>query len=217
MVRIFIRMLRMLPNIIQYYPSSFTTTLHHFLLHFIIHYYHSSFTTTLHHSLLPFIIPTTLQHSVPTLHHSLLPSSFPTTLHHTTLLPFIIPYYPSSFTTTTSSFATTIHYSLLPYNIPYYPSLFTTTIHHSLLPFIIHSFIIHYYPSSFTTTLHHSLLPFIIPCYCLVYCLDWKVAMLPASALFFPSLSSFPQPLSSVSSALPRQLNVQHWGKKGGY
>ena len=91
MVRIFIRMLRMLPNIIQYYPSSFTTTLHHFLLHFIIHYYNSSFTTTLHHSLLPFIIP----------YH---PSSFPTTLQHS-LLPFIIHYCHSLFPATALSTA----------------------------------------------------------------------------------------------------------------
>ena len=102
MVRIFIRMLRMLPNIIQYYPSSFTTTLHHFLLHFIIHYYHSSFTTTLHHSLLPFIP-----------YH---PSSFPTTLQHS-VLPFIIHYYPSSF-------PTALHHSLLPFIIHYCHSLF---------------------------------------------------------------------------------------------
>ena len=106
MVRIFIRMLRMLPNIIQYYHSSFTTTLHHFLLHFIIHYYHSSFTTTLYHSLLPFIIP----------YH---PSSFRTTLQHS-VLPFIIHYYPSSF-------PTTLHHSLLLFIIHYCHSLFPAT------------------------------------------------------------------------------------------
>ena len=56
----------------DYYPSSFTTTLHHSLLP-------SSFTTTLHHSLLPFII-------------HCYPSPFTTTLHHS-LLPFTINYY----------------------------------------------------------------------------------------------------------------------------
>ena len=96
----------MLPNIIQYYPSSFTTTLHHFLLHFIIHYYHSSFTTTLHHSLLPFIIH---------YDHSL----FPTTLQHS-VLPFTVPYYPSSFTTT-------LHHLLLPFIIHNCHSLFPAT------------------------------------------------------------------------------------------
>ena len=45
----------------------------------------------------------------------------------------------------------------------------------------------------------------------------WYGDMLPASALFFPSLSSFPQPLSSVLAGLSIQLNVQHCGKKGGY
>ena len=163
MVRIFIRMLRMLPNIIQYYPSSFTTTLHHFLLHFIIHYYPSSFPTTLHHSLLHFII--CYYHSV-----------FPTTLHH----------------------------SVLPFLVHYYHSSFTTTLHHSLLPFIIH-----YYPSSFTTAIHYSLLlPLLLP---------WLKSCYASRKCIILSLSSFPQPLSSVSSALPRQLNVQHWGKKGGY
>ena len=106
MVRIFIRMLRMLPNIIQYYPSSFTTTLHHSLLHFIIHYYTSSFATTIHYSLLPYNIP-------------YYPSLFTTTIHHS-LLPFIIHYYPSSF-------STSLHHSLLPFIIHYCHSLFPAT------------------------------------------------------------------------------------------
>ena len=103
-------------------------------------------------------------------HHSLLPfmihyhlSSF-TTILHPSLLPFIIHCYPSSLTSTipfsihyyTSSFTTTLQQSYYPshFIIYHYPSSFTATLHRSLLPFLIH-----YYSSAFTT------LPFIIHCY----------------------------------------------------
>ena len=153
---------------------------------------------------------------------------FTATLHHSQL-PFLIHYYPFSFTATLShsllsicypsAFTATIAHSLLPFNIYYYPSSFTATLQHSLLPFIIHYypsafttalshsllvFIIYYYPSSFTTIIHHSLLPFMS----LYHSVLWNMlvcSQLPivlrifAGRIYKPGIQAHPSDFGSIT------------------
>ena len=102
----------------EYNTASFSTTLHHSLLHCIILYHTASFSTTLHHFL---ALHHSLQYCI-ILYHT---ASFSTTLHHY-LQPWIILYH-------TASFSTTLHHSLLHRIIFYNTASFFTTVHPSLL------------------------------------------------------------------------------------
>ena len=107
------------------------------------------FTTNIQHSLLNASIHCTCQHSLQHASIHCYHSASPTTLQHS-LLPFSIPYYVPVFTTN-------IQNSLLHASIHCYHSAFPTTAS------------IHCYHSAFPITLQHSLLPFIIPSYMPVF------------------------------------------------
>ena len=157
----------LLPFIIHYSPSSFTTTFHHSLLPFNNHYHPSSCTASFPPSLLLFIIHHYSSSFTTTLLHSLLISSWTSTLQWS-LLPFTNYYYTSAFTGSAKGPKPVVmrwservlpYHSLLTSSIYYYPLSFTTTLHHALLPFNSHHSLLpvknNYCPSAFSIHLHY--------------------------------------------------------------